>query len=397
MLSSKAIKAKLQKQWLQFKFHKAYLNNELLFPYQIKLPRQSDKVLLHHFAQVQQWVADLDRDYAQLSGVSLIKQEIAYSKMGRQRMPVAVEFSELACLAKYLGHWQKWKKFISAVDNILMALPDLQDWLQQNPAQVDKYLNVWRELIAVCQFFIITPKPDCYIRELAISGVDSKFIEAHKPILKILLDQLLPCEVIASQHTKLSEHGFEKRFGLRYEQPLVRFRLLDPALYTELGGLSDLSIPIEQFAKLDLLLDRVFITENKVNGLAFPEIKNAIVIFGLGYGIQQLKRVSWLSDCRIHYWGDIDTHGFAILSQLRGYFPNVASMLMDQETLMHNKSLWGEEPENKSHPSDSLAHLTETEQLLYQRLKTAYWQPRLRLEQERICFSLLEDKLHSLM
>ncbi|WP_353620190.1 Wadjet anti-phage system protein JetD domain-containing protein [Thalassotalea sp. G20_0] len=28
----------------------------------------------------------------------------------------------------------------------------------------------------------------------------------------------------------------------------------------------------------------MFITENKVNGLAFPPVADAIVIFGLGYG-----------------------------------------------------------------------------------------------------------------
>jgi hypothetical protein len=147
---------------------------------------------------------------------------------------------------------------------------------------------------------------------------------------------------------------------------------------------------------LDLLLDRVFITENKVNGLAFPQIKNSIVIFGLGYGIQQLKQVDWLNDCKIHYWGDIDTHGFAILSQLRGYFPKAESLLMDQLTLIECKYLWGKEPENKAHPSDFLAHLNEADQLLYQRLKTAYWQPGLRLEQERIPFSLLEEALRGL-
>ncbi len=236
MLASKAIKAKLEKQWQQFKFHKAYLNHGSLFPYQIKLPRQSDKSLLHNFAQVQQWIAGLELDYGKLPGACLIKQKISYNKMGLQRMPVAIEFTDLASLAKYLGHWQAWQKFEKVVKQILTALPELQEWLQQNPAQIYNHLGVWDELLAVCRFFKATPKPDCYIRELAISGVDSKFIEKHKAILKILLDQLLPSEAIASEYTKLREHGFEKRFGLKYELPLVRFRLLDPGLSAEFGG-----------------------------------------------------------------------------------------------------------------------------------------------------------------
>ncbi len=167
---------------------------------------------------------------------------------------------------------------------------------------------------------------------------------------------------------------------------------MTPDCLQSLAGLSDLSVPIEQFAQLDLLLDRVFITENKTNGLAFPQIKNAIVIFGLGYGVQSLKQVHWLNDCRIYYWGDIDTHGFAILSQLRSYFPKVESLLMDQQTLIECRPLWGEEPENKVHSSDSLAYLSEAELQLYKRLKSAYWQPRIRLEQERVSFLFAAGK-----
>ncbi|MFT5807167.1 MAG: hypothetical protein ACI9LG_001458 [Moritella dasanensis] len=396
MIEAKSIKSRLLKQWQQDKFHKAYLNHQGIFPYQVKIPRLSDKTLMHQFSQVQQWLVDLDDAFVHLPGVRLIKQEIAYNKMGRQRMPAAVEFVDLESLARYLGQWQVWLKFNASVDKILTVFPELGYWLKLSPAQVVKYLEVWPELLAVCQFFKLHSRPGCYIRELKITGVDTKFIESHKPILKTLLDQLLPPQSIDSQHTKLSEQGFEKRFGLKYEQSLVRFRLLDPALAAEFGGLSDISIPMTQFAKLDLLLDRVFITENKVNGLAFPAMKNALVIFGLGYGVQQLKQITWLAECEIHYWGDIDTHGFAILSQLRGYFPKVESILMDEQTLINCKPLWGEESAGKVHPSETLSLLTDKEQLLYQGLKTHRWQPRLRLEQERISFHLLDERLRRL-
>ena len=139
------------------------------------------------------------------------------------------------------------------------------------------------------------------------------------------------------QYEKLTEHGFEKRFGLRYEQPRIRFRLLDKNMAANFSGISDLEIPINQFAQLDLICDRIFITENKTNGLAFPEINNAIVIFGLGYGIQILKQAPWVNQSQLYYWGDIDTHGFAILSGVRKHFPHIYSWLMDENTLLHCK------------------------------------------------------------
>jgi len=142
------------------------------------------------------------------------------------------------------------------------------------------------------------------------------------------------------------------------------------------------------------MVDRIFITENKVNGLAFPAINNAIVIFGLGYGIQILKHTDWLKNCQIQYWGDIDTHGFAILSQLRSYFPKTRSLLMDQQTLLSCKTLWSCEALHQCHKAEQLPHLTDEEQMLYQQLKQGKWGERLRLEQELIPMSMLLESLH---
>jgi hypothetical protein len=97
------------------------------------------------------------------------------------------------------------------------------------------------------------------------------------------------------------------------------------------------------FARLDPGVSRVFITENEINFLAFPPVRDSLIIFGAGYGFEMLAQARWLSRCRIHYWGDIDTHGFAILDQLRAHFEHVDSFLMDRATLLAFRSLWGEE------------------------------------------------------
>src|SRR5699024_4307911 len=114
---------------------------------------------------------------------------------------------------------------------------------------------------------------------------------------------------------------------------LIRFRILDPSLY--IHGLSDLSVLPSEFASLNIPCNTVFITENKMNCLTFPAVSKAIVIFGTGYGVKKLKAIPWLHEKSIRYWGDIDAHGFEILSQLRSYFPQTSSFLMDRATLRH--------------------------------------------------------------
>ena len=128
----------------------------------------------------------------------------------------------------------------------------------------------------------------------------------------------------------------------------IRFRILDPAHAILPGNfVQDITLDAESFAKLDLNVTRVFITENEINFLAFPQIKNSMVIFGAGYGFEMLSKVEWLPRCRIQYWGDIDTHGFAILDQLRNQFSHVESLLMDRATLLEFKSQWGREEKQR--------------------------------------------------
>lgn len=395
MKSSKEIKRDLLKNWDKYKFHTAWMNDELSFPYQIKISRPANKVLLHQFPIVQEWQSDLSAVFNQDEAICIIYQEINYSSMGRQSMPIAIEFSQMESLSKYLGKWGNWQKFSQRYHFISMHYPALTEWLKKSPAQLVKYEQEWNRLLAVCQFFINNPKPDCYLRELSIASVDTKFMERHKGIIKSLLDILLPDSAINREFEKLSNHGFEKRYGLQYEQARIRFRLLDENIAADFLGLNDMEVSIDQFAQLnfpDLFCDHIYITENKINGLAFPQIKNALVIFGLGYGIQILKQVSWLKQCQISYWGDIDTHGFAILSQARAYFPQVNSFLMDQETLFFCKEHWGKE-DKKIHPAEKLPNLSEAEQKIYHALKNNTWQETLRLEQEKIPYDYWIERL----
>lgn len=107
------------------------------------------------------------------------------------------------------------------------------------------------------------------------------------------------------------------------------------------------------------------------------------MIFGAGHSWDALSRSHWLKNYSVHYWGDIDTHDFDILDQLRGHFEHVASFLMDRETLEAYAAVWGHE--DKPLVADS-QHLTSTERDLYDDLRGNCIRAGLRLEQEHIGF-----------
>jgi hypothetical protein len=230
-----------------------------------------------------------------------------------------------------------------------------------------------------------------YLRQVSLPGIDSKLIERHRGVLSQLLDRVLSADQIQSDMSGIKH--FEARYGFRRKPERIRLRLLHPQLAPPLALLSgadhDISITANDFKTLDQhpgfieQIKRVFITENEINFLAFPPQRNSLVIFGAGYGFEALAQAAWLASVDIFYWGDIDTHGFAILDQLRARFPHVQSLLMDERTLMAHREFWGME---KTPECRVLPRLTTDEQTLYQALINNHHQSHLRLEQGRIQF-----------
>src|SRR5690606_37795644 len=122
----------------------------------------------------------------------------------------------------------------------------------------------------------------------------------------------------------------------------------------------------------------VLITENKMNFLCLPELPSSIAIWsGGGFNISYLKNIALLQEKEIYYWGDIDEHGFRILHQLRTYYPQTHSILMDRITygLFNQFAVVG--------PRNNLKNprLTTEENAMYQELKLV---DNNRLEQEKI-------------
>jgi hypothetical protein len=172
---------------------------------------------------------------------------------------------------------------------------------------------------------------------------------------------------------------FEQRFGLREKEPPVRMRLLDEQLTRRYElPLTELSVPSSQFAALNLLRgQRCIITENELTFLTLPPWRNTFALFGGGFMVSNLENISWLTECPIFYWGDLDAQGFQILSRLRGLFPHVTSVMMDRETLTTFANYCVE-----STPCliRKLPYLTPEEHDLFLHLA----ENGLRLEQERI-------------
>ena len=395
MITQAQIRKKAMVPWNSGAFLASCLTNTTIFPITIRFRTPSGKEVLDSYDDVRNWIQTLQGNSkeSKAEGYEIIWQTIRHRNLGDQQLPRQIIFSTPADWLAYIQKKTEHRAFLLMVSQTRSALPDLLPYLVDKPLKALAYAAHWSKILMVCEWFKDHPRPGKYIRQLDIAGVDTKFIEANTALLMDLLPLVLEKADVDFAITGLGKHGFERKFGLRYDQPLVRLRFLDPALV--ISGFSDITVPLAELVRIDPGAKTVFITENKINGLSFPPFRQAMVIFGLGYGAEMLPDIKWLGEKEIYYWGDIDTHGFAILSQIRGHLPHVRSFLMDRETLLTHEALWGAETPGKRF-TGTLAHLTQQELELFDDLKQNRLGPHLRLEQERIRFSVLLDALRRL-
>jgi hypothetical protein len=364
-----------------------------LFPLKLRLRKATSRDVTDRFDAVREWVGELiehSRD-RRGHGYEIQWRTINHRTRGSNNLPGAIVVPSADDALRLIGKTREARRFDQLAAELLAGFPELRDWLVRRPLEGLRRADEWPRLLAVLDHFRDHPRPGIYLRQLDIPGVDTKFIQARRGLIGELLDAVLSPEAVDDSATGV--RAFNRRYGLASRPVLVRFRILDPVL--ALHGLTDLSVPAEEFARLELPIEKVFITENEINGLAFPDHPGAIVVFGLGYGLERLADVDWLARADCWYWGDIDTHGFAILNRLRHRVPEARSFLMDRATLDAHRELWGQEPEDRRFRG-SLSRLDESEQALYQTLRDDVLAPRLRLEQEHVRFAWLARFLEHL-
>jgi len=348
-------------------FLKSTVLGKTFFPYVLR----SDKSLSSDFVLMSKQIAELMSGSKDRLGYGYQVQSrpVKTRSHGVQDIPEVISFEDEENYLKFIGKKNEFNAFLLNIQVIKDSMPILEKWIVENPLTIISNDKKWSDMLKVCDWFVNRFEPQkYYIRELPIA-VHTKFIEENKTVLCKMLDYLIPEKI------DNTENEFEKRYYLKYIQPLVRYRWL--AINEGTGCYDDISVPMDKFLAGSQSCRRVFIIENKMNFLTFPQIPESIAIWGKGFAIENLRYASWLNQMEIFYWSDLDVQGFQMLSQMRSYFPQTKAFLMEDTilTLLEEFVVPGT-PSTVS----SLAHLDEIEKSVFEKLREG----NIRLEQERI-------------
>ena len=305
-------------------------------------------------------------------------QERRWPKLGQQRLPSRLLIASPTQAAAWIGELPRWSRALQRIGQLADRNKTLIAPLARHYDMLADYSDCdFERLTAVLGWLEEHPRSNLMPRQLPIPGLDSKWLENRQGLIAQLLGALHDGDANGAD--------FFQCCGLRPPPRLVRIRILDADLRARAGGLCDLTTPVDELKNLDLPAQCVFIVENTQTGLAFGDIKDAVVIMGLGYCLDVLRDIPWICRSRIVYWGDIDTHGFAILNRARIHLPQAQSLMMDVGILLQHRDLCVEE--GQQHGAGTLPNLKAKELEVYHGLKQQQWGYSLRLEQERISWT----------
>jgi len=395
------LKSQVGRWWARGVVLACTLDDEPAFPRRLTLKGPSSSQLGSRYDEARAWITKLA---AGARHYRVVFEEVRHRQLGANQVPTQVWIDTRADAAAFIGKTAELAAFDRVVAETRRREPRLLAWMRRRPLAAVELADDWPRLLDVVAWLQEHPRPGLYLRQVDVPGVDSKFLERHRGVLAEAFDLVLPPSAIREDAT--GRPKFELRYGFRSKPVRIRFRVLDPGLSVlgmdasgavasgafgpGAGAEEDVAVPVATFAALALDAPKVFIVENEIDFLSFPARDRTIVIFGAGYGVDALMGVAWMRHAVVRYWGDIDTHGFAILHQLRGVVPHARSFLMDRETLLAHRGAWGREPQPTRRELD---RLDPHERSLYDDLRGDVLGERVRLEQERIRFSWLQRAL----
>ena len=353
--------------------HQAWLAGDGTWPLQIPLGMPTEKDATDDTLAVRAWVSS----WATWKHVGEVSRAVRkWARLGEQELPVALTIFSPEDVATLVGQAPRWSRATERYAQMVEKWPQLGTGgaLAARFNVLADYSEVdFTRLIALLDWLVQNPASNVYLRQLPVEGLDTKWAEQRTGIITGLLKDI-------KQDT--NDGNFHELCGLLRPPHRVRIRLLCPQLRSLVGGLNDVEAPIGDIAALPIEPSAAIIVENLDTGMALPDIPGTVGIMKLGNAVSALGSVPWLKSIPAVYWGDIDTHGFAILDRARKALPQLRSVLMDEATTLGFQNLWGTEPTQTT--NIALEQLKEHEASVYAALKANTWGQKVRLEQERL-------------
>jgi len=372
------LRTRVRRRWDDQTLLRAYARGEEFAAFDLPIRRPPVTEIGRDLGAVQRWAAELDAGRRGDRHYALTYATVGGRLIGRNELPDRAVVSSWVQAWALLGVAEVVRRF----DEILAVTgvePVVHRWVAHHPLQALELDLHWPTLLSAYRWLDDHRGSGLYLRQISAPGVHTKFVERHRVVLSALLA------------VPPSAAGFVRALGLAGKPEMLRLRA--SAGLDAFSGLTDVTAPSEQLRQLAVRPQATLIVENEVTFLSVPVPTDGVVIWGKGFEVDRSGALPWLVDRPVWYWGDLDTHGFAILHRLRAWLPQTRSVLMDRATLLAHRDRWITED---TPTTARLDRLGLAEAALYGELVADVHGDRVRLEQERVDWAWATSRLEFL-
>ncbi|MGB6056779.1 MAG: Wadjet anti-phage system protein JetD domain-containing protein [Microthrixaceae bacterium] len=370
------IATKLRRRWTDGSLLSALARAEP-FPSQdfvVRGPKASE--IGTDLGAVQRWIGELERGSCGGTRYEIVYGQIGGREFGRNRIPARVRIETYDQAWAILGVAREVARYQEILNLVRLVAP-VHDWVVDKPLKAIDATDDWPALLAAYQWLDAARGSDRYLRTIDVPGVDTKLIERHRSALGVLLK------------VSGTASGFVRELGLASKPEVIRMRF-EPGFAGLPRNVTDATFRVDEVAGLRVGVQSAVVVENEITFLSLDPPSEGVLLWGKGFDTDRVGRMGWLSGVPVWYWGDLDTHGFAILNRLRARLPQAKSFLMDRDSLLQHRDRWGVEP---SPSSVRLDRLNADESALYSDLVGGRYGSAVRLEQERLDWGWVVDRL----
>lgn len=358
--------------------------------YTVALDPPSATEVTARASDVSTWLAHWRQWAAQHPEVTLRTRTI-HTKFGDQPIHTHLDIPHTQALADLNpGTASHWKRACDRWDRLRCHQPEqaVRPWLARI-IDLDNY--DFTILLAATAWFRAHPRSGLTVRSVPVPGMHTKWLARHRGMVLACLGTSTDSNESTGSSGDADPTDIPTRdldaLGLRPLPHEISVVLADPVLRAAVGGLRQISAPVDELARLQIRPDAVLIVENKEPALAWNDTAGLVVIHSLGNHLDVLTCLPWIPHGRCWYWGDLDRHGFTLLSRARSMVSQLTSLLMTPAHIETYRPLGVEEDLDRYDQPDPTLTPAEASALAALQLTNGKY---LRIEQERIPLSHAE-------
>lgn len=375
------IRTRVGRRWRSGQLLRLWAANEPFCEIDLPLRGPTARDLADHLEDARAWDNAIRRASAGGRAFDVVDAHVGGRHLGRSTIPRRARLTSFDQVWQLLGVHDQVERYreilhraaeFDAAGGPSSATSRPREWALEKPLIALQLAPVWPQVLSAFKWLTLNRGSGKYLRQVSVPGVHTKFIASHRQVLADMLE------------VRRGAGDFLTDLGLSATPTFLRMRF-HPGAFGMPESITEVQLQAPEFHTLATAagggVEHVLVIENEITYLSVPVPAGGVVMWGRGYAVHNPAAVEWLRQRRVTYWGDLDTHGFAILNRLRRHLPNVRSVMMDERTLLAHQDHWVSEPQ----PTNAdLTHLTPQELRTYRDLVTDRFGDRVRLEQEYI-------------